>query len=368
MDGLQLIARCIDRLGGRRVHRLARWSGVLVFNYHRIGEPGGSHGDHALFSATQDDFAEQMAFLARHFDVIGPQDLAGLADAPTGRHVLVSFDDGYRDNHELAFPVLRALGLSATFFVTTGFLDRRLGAWWDEVAWMVRHATAPSLPAGEWLRAGLSTERPWREATIHALLKAYKALDGSRCADFLDWIARSAGSGRCPAGDAGGDWMTWDMVRALRAGGMTIGGHTVNHAVLSRLTPEQQAAEITGAGARIQAELGEPMRWFAYPVGGRDAFDAHTRHALQAAGVELAFSYYGGYRRAGAGDWDRFDVRRVAIERLHDRARFRATACLPGLYGDDHEPLMTRLRTTAVERMWPIGAQRISARPGKARK
>lgn len=349
MDKLQLVARCIDRLGGRRISKLARWSGVLAFNYHRIGDAAGSLHDHAVYSAMQDDFAEQMAFLARHFDVIGPQDLAGLTDAPKGRHVLVTFDDGYRDNYELAYPVLRARGLSATFFVTTGFLDGGVGAWWDEVAWMVRHATAASLPAGPWLKAGLPTERHRREATIHALLKAYKALDGSCCAAFLNWLAQAAGSGRRPTDDACRDWMTWDMVRAMRAGGMTIGGHTVHHAVLSRLTPEQQAAEITGAGARIQAELGERMRWFAYPVGGRDAFDAHTRRALEAAGVELAFSYYGGFRRTGAGDWDRFDVRRVAIERNHDPARFRATACLPSLYGDDREAWTRRLRTTAVE-------------------
>jgi peptidoglycan/xylan/chitin deacetylase (PgdA/CDA1 family) len=198
----------------------------------------------------QDDFAEQMAFLARHFDVIGPQELAGLSDAPKGRHVLVSFDDGYRDNFELAFPVLRAHGISATFFVTTGFLDGGLAAWWDEVAWMVRHATATRLPKGEWLQAGLSTERPQREATIHALLEAYKALQGSRCADFLDWLAQATGSGRCPPDDARKDWMTWDMLREMRAAGMTIGGHSVHHAVLSRLTPEQQDAEISGAGAR----------------------------------------------------------------------------------------------------------------------
>jgi peptidoglycan/xylan/chitin deacetylase (PgdA/CDA1 family) len=367
MDKLQLLARCIDRLGGRRVSKLARWSGVLAFNYHRIGDAAGSLFDHALYSAMQDDFAEQMAFLARHFDVIGPQQLAGLSEAPKGRHVLVSFDDGYRDNFELAFPVLRAQGISATFFVTTGFLDGGIAAWWDEVAWMVRHATATRLPKGEWLQAGLSTERPQREATIHALLAAYKALEGSRCADFLDWLAQATGSGRCPPDDARKDWMTWDMLRGMRAAGMTIGGHSVHHAVLSRLTPGQQAAEISGAGARIQAELGEPMRWFAYPVGGRDAFNAHTRRALEAAGVELAFSYYGGFRRAGAGDWDRFDVRRIAIERMHDRARFRATACLPSLYGDDHEPLMSRLRATALEGLWPTGLQRISKRPGKAR-
>jgi len=211
---------------------------------------------------------------------------------------------------------------------------------------MVRHATQPRLASGEWLQSDLLTDAAHREATIYALLKRYKALDGVRCADFVSWLGLATGSGRCPPHDARKAWMTWDMVREMRAAGMVFGGHTVNHPVLSRLSPEQQAAEIAGAGARIQAELGEKMRWFAYPVGGRDAFDAHTKLALDAAGVELAFSYYGGFNRAGQA-WDRFDIRRVAIESIHDGPRFRATACLPSLYGVLDQPLGKRVMAAA---------------------
>jgi len=347
MDKLQLVARLLDRVGGKHVDKLARWSGVLGLNYHRIGSASGSPYDHALYSATQEGFAEQMAFLARNFDVIGPADLAGLGDAPKGRHVLVTFDDGYRDNYEIAFPVLRAQGLSATFFVTVGFLDEGALAWWDEIAWMVRKSTRPRLPAGEWLDAELSLAEPHRETTIHALLKKYKSLLGTRSEGFVAWLAEATGSGRCPSASARETWMTWDMVREMRDGGMTIGGHTVHHPVLSRLSADEQAKEIVGTGERLRAELGEPMRFFAYPVGGRDAFDANTRRALEHAGVELAFSYYGGYRRPG--DWDRYDVRRVAIESSHDGPSFRATVCLPSLYGTHEGGLSQRLRATAFD-------------------
>ncbi len=349
MDKLQLVARLIDRLGGAHVEKLAGWSGVLALNYHRIGDAIGSPFDHELYSATREAFAEQMAFLARHFDVVAPEELAGLAAAPKGRHVLVTFDDGYRDNFELAFPVLRALGVRATFFVTTGFLDDRVLAWWDEIAWMVRRSPRGRVPAGGWLEAELSTAPAHQLATIHALLRRYKSLPSARCADFVAWLGEATGSGRCPQSAAAETWMTWDMVREMRAAGMSIGGHTIHHPVLSQLRPEEQTAEIVGTGARLQAELGERMRWFAYPVGGREAFDRHTRHALQEAGVELAFSYYGGHGSPDA--WDRFDIPRVAIERWHDGPRFRATVCLPSLYGDNKERWSRRVRTTVAKLM-----------------
>jgi peptidoglycan/xylan/chitin deacetylase (PgdA/CDA1 family) len=348
MDKLQLIARGLDQLGAQRVGRLARWSGLLVLNYHRIGMASGSAYDQALYSATQDSFAEQMAFLRQHFDVLGPQDLIGLAEPPKGRNVLVTFDDGYRDNYDLAFPVLRDQGVNATFFLTAGFLDDGLLAWWDEIAWMVRHATQAQLMACEWLPASLLTGPQYREATIRALLKRYKSLEGARCADFLTWLGKATGSGRCPSQDARQAWMTWDMVREMRDAGMVFGGHTVNHPVLARLSPDQQAAEIAGVGARLQTELGEKMRWFAYPVGGPDAFTEDTKQALQAAGVELAFSYYGGFNRAGQA-WDRFNILRVPIEAAYDGARFRAGVCMPSLFGVFDQPLSTRLLATAKD-------------------
>ena len=85
--------------------------------------------------------------------------------------------------------------------------------------------------------------------------------------------------------------MTWDMLREMHAAGMTIGGHTIHHAVLSRLTREEQYEEIGGCCARIAAELKAPVRAFAYAVGGRVAFNLDTRACLRHAGVRTAFSY-----------------------------------------------------------------------------
>jgi hypothetical protein len=58
--------------------------------------------------------------------------------------------------------------------------------------------------------------------------------------------------------------------------------------------------------------MGEPMRYFSYPVGQQTSFNVVTRECLLEAGVQFAFSYYGGYRRFS--DWDDYDIRRVPIE------------------------------------------------------
>jgi peptidoglycan/xylan/chitin deacetylase (PgdA/CDA1 family) len=241
---------------------------------------------------------------------------------------MITFDDGYRDNYEIALPLLRAHGLRASFFLATGFLDRPAAPWWDEIAWMVREARTPALAAGDWLDADLPLADP--VAAGAALVARYKALPADRAAALLDHVAEASGAGRCPPERAAAEWMTWDMARELRDAGMWIGGHTVSHPILSAIAPVEQEAEISGCAARLAAELGQPMRWFAYPVGDHGTFDAATRSILAAQGVELAFSFYGGHQRFA--HWDRLDLRRVHVGPQVDGQLLRAMLALPQVF------------------------------------
>lgn len=304
------------------------WRGVIVLNYHRVGDAAGQPWDRSLFSADAGRLDEQLALLAREADVVGPADLPGLAASGRGRHVMLTFDDGYRDNYEVAYPLLRRHGLSATFFLASGFLDAPHAAWWDEIAWMARNATRPEVPAAQWLPAAV----PLADADVAAatLVRVYKELPAERTAAYLDFLAEETGAGRCGPERVADMWMTWAMAREMRDGGMTIGGHTVTHPLLARLPEQEQAAEISGCALRLREELDEPMRWFSYPVGAPDTFTPATRQLLRDQGVELAFSFYGGY--FDGSEWDPFDVRRIHVGPLMDRSRLHATLRVPRLF------------------------------------
>ncbi|MFL5886916.1 MAG: polysaccharide deacetylase family protein [Thermoleophilaceae bacterium] len=305
--------------------RLGAWRGVLVLNHHRIGDPARSPFDRTMWSATADAFDEQVRFLSREAEVIVPDELVAALAQRRGRAVMLTFDDGYRDNHDVAYPILRSHGVPACFFVATGFVDSPSVPWWDEVAWMVRRSDRSVIEPGDWLAAPLDLDD--RDHAAWLLNDRYKQLPGERTEAFLDFLAEASGSGRCRPEEAQAEWMTWDMVRELHKGGMAIGGHTVTHPVLSRRSPEEQDAEIHGCAKRLRDELGEPMRAFSYPVGARSSFDAGTRAALERHAVELAFSFYGGYQRAGR--LDRYDVPRSAVFAAWSRPDFIATTLLP---------------------------------------
>jgi peptidoglycan/xylan/chitin deacetylase (PgdA/CDA1 family) len=314
---------------GPMLRRTLRSSGLLVLNYHRIGDGRDSVYDRALWSATQDELDEQLRFLRRSFTIVSPGARMFEQARDHRRSIAITFDDGYRDNYELAFPVLREHGVGACFFLATGFLDRPRLAWWDEIAWIVRTSSRRELPSDGWLPEPLRLGEDDRERQVRALLAAHKALPVDRADEFVDWLGAAAGTGRAGAGLGEETWMTWDMAREMQAGGMVFGAHTVTHPVLSRCSPARQTAEIHGSLDRVREELAAPVSLFSYPDGQRDSFDGVTRACLRARDVELAFSFYGGRQPKPP---DPLDVRRIGVGHEAGRALFRARTTLPRLF------------------------------------
>ncbi len=325
-------ARFLERTrAGALLRGVGAWRGLLVLAYHRIGDGSASALDRALWSATPDELDAQLQLLQRSVDLIGPGDIRD-ALSSRGRHVLLTFDDGYRDNFEQALPVLSARGAPAVFFLATGFLDQPRMPWWDEVAWMVRTSDRAGLPAGI-VNGELPFHDATREEAVAALLARYKRLPGPETEAFLDRLADATGSGRCPASEAEGLWMTWDMARALRDAGMAFGGHTQTHPVLARLSQAEQAGEIDTCARRLREELDVGMELFSYPVGLRDSFDGVTRSLLGERGVQHAFSCYGG--RPPREGWDALDIPRTTVGAGTSREEFAATVTIPRLFALD---------------------------------
>ena len=327
----ELLARTLDVTGGGHVLRSARtWNGVLVLNYHRIGNPGDSLFDHNLWSASAEDFERQTAFLAKSFDVIGLADLEHALSQSRGQFVMVTFDDGYRDNYSTAFPILKSYGVPATFFIATGFIDHPRVPVWDELAWMSRTTTLPLLAANEWLPSPVSFADQDRAQGFRQLLTVYRTAGSELIGEYLDDLADALGTGRCPASMAADQWMTWDMLREMQSEGMTFGGHTVNHPILANTTADQQDWEVGECQRRLIDELGQPIDAFSYPNGKRGDFNEFTRAALRSHGYRWGFGFFGGY--CPAGHADRFALCRTAIESDIDLSQFRAISTLPQVF------------------------------------
>ena len=313
------------------MERLPRARGLLVLNYHRVGERAGNPFDDATFSATAEAFRAQVSYLKARFALPPVRDILdslarGRFDEPTA---LVTFDDGYRDNHEIAFPVLRELGVPACFFVVTGLLDAPTLPWWDHVAYSVKQTAVERLRLDYPERLDFDLRVTPRPRVAWRILRAYK--DAARLdeARFFDRLAEQTRVtvdvdrlGRTL-------FMSWDAAREMAGAGMTIGSHTVTHPLLASLDEAAQRVELRESRERIGEMVGATPDVLAYPVGGPAAFTAATKRIAREAGYNAAFCYYGRLNRPATTDL--FAISRIAVEHADTLSQFRLRTTLSGV-------------------------------------
>jgi peptidoglycan/xylan/chitin deacetylase (PgdA/CDA1 family) len=243
-----------------------------------------------------DEFEARLAWVKSCFNVISLADgIAGLRSGRLPRRALsITFDDGYRDNAELAAPILVRLGLPATFFVATGFLDggRMFN---DTVIEAVRRAAGLDLADLGLGQYPLATIQEKRTAIAQILAQVKYKIPHERDT-ITARIAQRAGA--LLPDDL---MMRSEQVAGLARAGFEIGGHTVNHPILAEIDIAAAKNEIVEGRRQLERITGVPARLFAYP-NGRPVQDYRRAHVdlVREAGFAGAVSTARGAARPGA--------------------------------------------------------------------
>jgi peptidoglycan/xylan/chitin deacetylase (PgdA/CDA1 family) len=243
----------------------------LILVYHRVARPTI---DPWNLSVSPENFAAHVAALSRYARVVPLTDLQeAVRSAPERPPVAITFDDGYVDNLQAAAPILAEGGAPATVFLVTGSLGRPGPFWWDRLAWIV---LAPAKVPGELHLELPHGEVRWRAGRVggrqRLLRGAWVALrmldDGARDA-ALDELSRWSGSDADPLA-AGRPLTPLEASDLAASWSVDLGGHSVTHPSLPRLTMERrrwEIAESLDACARI---TGRRPTTFSYPHGEVD--------------------------------------------------------------------------------------------------
>jgi peptidoglycan/xylan/chitin deacetylase (PgdA/CDA1 family) len=231
---------------------------MRIIMFHGVG---GDDYPAAVFEA-------QLKYLAKHFSIVPLESILKKVTAPNSvpRHeVALTFDDGLRNHYTVVYPILQRLGIPATFFVCPGLID--IGCWiWNHEA-----------------RERLQSLPPERQAALCRKLRApVSGVEG-----IVEWMKSLAPNLRKPVEGAiraitpdfkpsarqrdQYDVMTWKEIASIDPTLVTIGSHTVNHPILTGLSPDDLSYEIRESRRWLEERLQRLVEHFCYPDGAYNA-------------------------------------------------------------------------------------------------
>ncbi len=252
---------------------------ILIFHrVHAHAEPLFPHEpDAARFDA-------MMRYVSRTYRVLT---LGGAVehlkhDSLPPRSLVITFDDGYADNAEVALPILQRYGLRATFFVATGFLDggRMFN---DSVIECLRAAPYGQIDLDPFGLGQITLDSASaRSAVIDSLLPRIKYLTLPEREEAIAGLQRACGVAALPTDLM----MDLDQVRDLHRSGMEIGAHTVNHPILTSITSSEAEREIGDGKRELESIIDASVDVFAYP-NGKPNQDYDHSHVAMAKNLEF---------------------------------------------------------------------------------
>ncbi len=326
---------------------------LAVFTYHRIAVSGIASNLYydPVVSATPEAFEAQIQLISTRFQILGLPMLLEIAD---GDHVavramavpgkpmaLITFDDGYRDNCTTALPILRKLGVPATFFIVGGFLDTAPLPWWDHLAYVLKQTQVQQLVLKRWpedvhpvvIALGQDSGTQQRIAAIGTMVRLF--LEGSVKDEawFLAQLDEQANLS-VDAAQLGRElFMDVNQVKQLVDAGMAVGSHTQSHQALATLDEAAQLQELSTSKRFLESVLGQEVHALAYPFGWAGSFHERTMQLARGAGYRLAFSALEGVNRPGSPGFQPLALRRLNVGMGDSPLLLRARVVLHTTFG-----------------------------------
>jgi peptidoglycan/xylan/chitin deacetylase (PgdA/CDA1 family) len=262
----------------------------VIFMLHQVRpEPPRTFDPSRILRVTP-EFLESVVetVVEAGFDVVAldgiRERLAGGSDRP---FACFTFDDGYRDNRDFAYPIFERRRMPFTIYVPADFADGSGNLWWltlEEVLRAAPHLTIAMNGSARHYPLATDAQKEEAHREIYWWLRS---IPEDLARDTVGELA--AAHGVDARAGQGGLIMTWDELRELAKDPIvTIGAHTRSHLALAKLSERRARTEMADSIARIEAELGRPCRHFSYPYGCANSAGPREFRIAKELGLETA--------------------------------------------------------------------------------
>jgi len=297
-SGLVVLARWWGRYAGRQ---------LVILNYHR---------------ATGGDLQRHLLYLQKHYRIMHIE--AALEELYTPQKkshrkadkrtpLVLTFDDGYRDNYTHAFKLARDLQMPMSLYLVPGYVESGAHFWWNEDRHLLQHAQVREAEVeGQVYHLDNTQERA---ALAHLITtRVYDATSVAEREEFLASMRETLAVPFLVSPEDGPALpLTWQQIQEMEESGwISFGAHTMHHPILGYLkASEEVCREIETCRSVLEQRLGHPIRSFAYPVGQRQHIGENVRQAVKLAGYDWAVTTNYGFNTPQT---DPYMLQRVEVD------------------------------------------------------
>jgi len=251
--------------------------GCIILAYHRVLPENDERialTQCGMYVTTR-TFEAHMGYISKNYKVMSLEDLHEAKDL--SRTCIITFDDGWSDNYEYAYPILKKYGFPATIFVSTSLMGTTEMPWPDKLyvfamkapdemlsdihAVLEKTFTVPKEKTG--LLMTLLNNRVLYAENIISIIKT---LEGHQLDVFVRMLDGKLEQ-TCSRIDIMKPWLSWDEITEMSKNRITFGSHTHNHVILTNVTEEKAEQEVVLSKQQLSKMIDKPVRMFCYPNG-----------------------------------------------------------------------------------------------------
>jgi peptidoglycan/xylan/chitin deacetylase (PgdA/CDA1 family) len=313
---------------------------LRILCYHRVLDihPEEFDFNFDLVDATSSDFERQMIFVSKHFHVMTFEHLAEYRkrrEFPKNL-LIITFDDGYKDNYEVAYPILKKYDLPATIFLATDFIGSDKPFWWDIIAFYITNTEQRELKLNldgriEYYDLSTSNNRLSLIKYIRKLMTQLIKHQQVHAAEEVMIQLRESLRVNMNAAVVKNHILSWDNVREMHNGGMNFGSHTARHMNMRNLSFEEIKDEIFSSSNKIEQELSIAPNAFAYPAG---QYNKDCVRALELSEIEFGCLYNVIDCNSIESLYQNpYELKRINVNFGAGMLIFKANLCFPRLMG-----------------------------------
>lgn len=304
---------------------------LYILAYHRIFPFPGKNYPFAesTISATPEEFDKQMEFVRKRFNVINFDTISNAISSGKPlpkKSLIITFDDGYGDNYEIAFEIIRKHKLTATIFLSTYFIDTGKPFWFDKLSYIIKKMPQGPITFGSGKYIFEVTDKN-REEIRKSVVKLLRTVTNEERLNLLSQLEQQSKI-VVPKDDLElAKPLDWRQIREMSDEGIEIGSHTITHPFLTKLTRDEIIYELAESKKIIEDKTGTQVKSIAYPNGD---YNQTVIYCAKECGYEVGISYEHNF--IDINKYQPFSLPRIHVELDVTYPLFQANILFPQVF------------------------------------